>query len=122
MTFRKEKLMYMERAKREMLVNTFIKEVANCDGNGDGNRETVTLSRRRLLLAFIQTMTMTLTLTLTLTTIMEQAGMEAEDMEKMLFDLEIGFLHRTIWTMLCLHFDPKVSNTIMMILSIMSTI
>ena len=49
--------------------------------------------------------------TLTLTTIMEQAGMEAEDMEKMLFDLEIGFLHRTIWTMLCLHFDPRVSHT-----------
>jgi len=60
--FRKQKLVYMERAKRELLANTFIKE----------------------------------------------AEVEADDMEKMLFDLEIGFLHRTIWVMLCCHFDLKM--------------
>ena len=62
-------------------------------------------------------MIMTMTLAMIMTKIMrmimktimiEQAGMEADDMEKMLFDLEIGFLHRTIWVMLCCHFDPKV--------------
>ena len=61
-------------------------------------------------------MIMTMTLAMIMTKIMrmimktimiEQAGMEADDMEKMLFDLEIGFLHRTIWVMLCCHFDPK---------------
>jgi len=60
--FRNEKLMYMDKTKRQSLANTFIKE----------------------------------------------AGMEADSMEKMLFDLEIGFLHRTIWVMLCCHFDLKM--------------
>ena len=62
-------------------------------------------------------MIMTMTLAMIMTKIMrmimktimiEQAGMEADDMEKMLFDLEIGFLHRTIWVLLCCHFDQKV--------------
>ena len=61
----------------------------------------------------IMTMTQAITLTMAMTmmtmlkTMIEQAEVEADDMEKMLFDLEIGFLHRTIWVMLCCHFDLK---------------
>ena len=55
------------------------------------------------------TLAMIMAKTMTMITIMiEQAGREADEMEKMLFDIEIGFLHRTIWVMLCVHFDPKV--------------
>ena len=68
-----------------------------------------------MLFDFIVIMTMTQAITLTmvmtmmtmLKTMIEQAEVEADDMEKMLFDLEIGFLHRTIWVMLCCHFDLK---------------
>ena len=61
----------------------------------------------------IMTMTQAITLNMAMTmmtmlkTMIEQAEVEADDMEKMLFDLEIGFLHRTIWVMLCCHFDLK---------------
>ena len=61
----------------------------------------------------IMTMTQAITLNMAMTmmtmlkTIIGQAELEADDMEKMLFDLEIGFLHRTIWVMLCCHFDLK---------------
>ena len=68
-----------------------------------------------MLFDFIMIMTMTQAITLNmamtmmtmLKTMIEQAEVEADDMEKMLFDLEIGFLHRTIWVMLCCHFDLK---------------
>ena len=53
-------------------------------------------------------MAMTMTMMTMLKTMIGQAELEADDMEKMLFDLEIGFLHRTIWVMLCCHFDLKV--------------
>ena len=52
-------------------------------------------------------MAMTMTIMTMLKTMIGQAEVEADDMEKMLFDLEIGFLHRTIWVMLCCHFDLK---------------
>ena len=61
----------------------------------------------------IMTMTQAITLNMAMTmmtmlkTMIGQAEVEADDMEKMLFDLEIGFLHRTIWVMLCCHFDLK---------------
>ena len=61
----------------------------------------------------IMTMTQAITLNMAMTmmtmlkTMIGQAELEADDMEKMLFDLEIGFLHRTIWVMLCCHFDLK---------------
>ena len=61
----------------------------------------------------IMTMTQAITLNIAMTmktmlkTMIEQAELQAYDMEKMLFDLEIGFLHRTIWVMLCCHFDLK---------------
>ena len=61
----------------------------------------------------IMTMTQAITLNMAMTmmtmlkTMIEQAELQAYDMEKMLFDLEIGFLHRTIWVMLCCHFDLK---------------
>ena len=54
------------------------------------------------------TLNMTMTMMTMLNTMIGQAEVEADDMEKMLFDLEIGFLHRTIWVMLCCHFDLKV--------------
>ena len=68
-----------------------------------------------MLFDFIMIMTMTQAITLNmamtmmtmLKTMIGQAEVEADDMEKMLFDLEIGFLHRTIWVMLCCHFDLK---------------
>ena len=53
------------------------------------------------------TLNMTMTMMTMLKTMIGQAEVEADDMEKMLFDLEIGFLHRTIWVMLCCHFDLK---------------
>ena len=53
------------------------------------------------------TLNMTMTMMTMLNTMIGQAEVEADDMEKMLFDLEIGFLHRTIWVMLCCHFDLK---------------
>ena len=62
----------------------------------------------------IMTMTQAITLNMAMTmmtmlkTMIGQAELEADDMEKMLFDLEIGFLHRTIWVILCCHFDLKV--------------
>ena len=53
------------------------------------------------------TLNMAMTMMTMLKTMIGQAEVEADDMEKMLFDLEIGFLHRTIWVMLCCHFDLK---------------
>ena len=53
------------------------------------------------------TLNMTMTMMTMLKTMIGQAELQAYDMEKMLFDLEIGFLHRTIWVMLCCHFDLK---------------
>ena len=66
-----------------------------------------------MLFDIIMIMTQAITLNIAMTmktmlkTMIEQAEVEADDMEKMLFDLEIGFLHRTIWVMLCCHFDLK---------------
>ena len=66
------------------------------------------------VIIMIMTMTQAITLNMAMTmmtmlkTMIGQAELEADDMEKMLFDLEIGFLHRTIWVMLCCHFDLKV--------------
>ena len=53
------------------------------------------------------TLNMAMAMMTMLKTMIEQAEVEADNMEKMLFDLEIGFLHRTIWVMLCCHFDLK---------------
>ena len=66
-----------------------------------------------MLFDIIMIMTQAITLNIAMTmktmlkTMIEQAELQAYDMEKMLFDLEIGFLHRTIWVMLCCHFDLK---------------